>query len=267
MTKAVVLHSGGLDSTTLLEVAIQDGNDEVLSLGIMYGSLHNEAEAAAALDVMEWYKQTDQMHYVRREVVEIPPSIFQGEASALMGEIPMPSLTYKEITESEGPSPTVVPFRNANLISAAVAIAEARGYDYVYIGAHGEDAHNWAYPDCTPEFLGAMASAVYIGTYQKVQLRFPFIWMTKSDIVVRAAELGAPIEFSWSCYNPVWVDARIAENDIQEGHYEHCGHCPTCIERAQAFAQAGFADPTTYMVDLEVILGEDFNIDSLQDWE
>ena len=257
--KAVVLHSGGLDSTTLITKALDDGCTDILALTVRYGSLHNEAEGLAAQQVFEWLqREYDDVNFTRL-VITIPSAIFEGEASALMGEIAMPQLTYKEITEGQGPSPTVVPFRNANLLSAATAIADARNYNYVYIGAHGEDAHNWAYPDCTPEFLGAMANAIYIGTYDKVRLRFPFIWMVKADIVALASELGAPLEMTWSCYNPKVVD---------DGEFIHCGQCPTCIERANAFMQAGFLDPTGYYISLEQILDCDpRELESLEDWE
>ena len=260
MNKAVVLHSGGLDSTTLIEKAIEDGAEEILLLSVRYGSLHNEAEGQSAKAITQWYQQANQLVKFNRVAYELPPEIFKGQASALMGDTAMPHLTYEQIRQSEGPSPTVVPFRNANLISIATALADARGYNYVYIGAHGEDAHNWAYPDCTPEFLGAMANAIYVGTYQKVRLVFPFIWMQKSDIVMYAAEHGAPLEMTWSCYSPRVIGS---EDGVE---FVHCGRCPTCIERAQAFAIAGFVDPTAYYIDLEEILGTSHNLDELEAW-
>lgn len=263
--KAVVLHSGGMDSTTALAQAIDDGAESILTVSVRYGSLHMEAEQQAAEDVMKWFEQAHPHIEFQRAVIEMPAEIFKGEGSALMGETAMPHQTYAEINANKGPSPTVVPFRNANLISIATSIADARNYDLVYIGAHGEDAHEWAYPDCSPEFLGAMANAIYIGTYQKVRLCFPFIWMTKADIVVRALEVEAPIDLSWSCYNPVWVGPQIGENDITNGEYVHCGKCPTCIERAYAFALAGFIDPTDYNIPLEDIV-TDAIIDSLDEW-
>jgi 7-cyano-7-deazaguanine synthase len=247
-----------LDSTTLITQAIEDGCQDILLLSILYGSLHNTAESQAAERVFEWLKTNYDDIQFDRLVVSMPPTIFTGVASALMGEIEMPKLTYKEITEGQGPSPTVVPFRNANLLSIATSIADSRNYNYVYIGAHGEDAHNWAYPDCTPEFLGAMANAIYIGTYDRVRLRFPFIWMVKAEIVAVADALGAPLHLTWSCYNPQTVD---------DGEFIHCGECPTCIERAHAFAQAGFYDPTAYVVGLAQILESSIHsLDELEEW-
>lgn len=263
--KAVVLLSGGMDSTTALAQALVDGAEKILAVSVKYGSKHNAAEGQSAKAVVSYYASLGVD--IEQVTFELPSEIFKGEGSALLGEIDMPALTYKEIQESEGPSPTVVPFRNANLLSIAAALADARGYDMVYIGAHAEDAHNWAYPDCTPEFLGAMANAIYIGTYQRVRLAFPFIWMTKSDIVQRATELLAPLGLTWSCYSPVWVDARIGETDVEEAHFEHCGKCPTCVERANAFASLGYRDPVTYAIPLgDIVDGDQLTVDALTEW-
>ena len=258
--KAVVLHSGGLDSTTLLSQAIVDGADEILAVSIGYGGLHNEAESQAAAQIVAWYQeQYEFVCDIHRITFDLPSEIFSsnGHGSALIGEFEMPHMTYGEIKGSVGPSPTVVPFRNANLLSIATALADARGFDYVYIGAHGDDAHDWAYPDCTPEFLGAMANAIRVGTYDKVRLVFPFIWMTKADIVSRAVELDAPLQLTWSCYNPVTTELN---------EYIHCGRCPTCIERANAFAECGFYDPTGYNISLVDILGPEVPTEDLEEW-
>lgn len=262
MTKAVVLFSGGMDSTTAIAQAIFDGHQEILALTIGYGSLHNFAEGLAAKEVIAAYQKGWPMVTFVHEQYELPSAIFAGNSSALMGEIKMPEITYQEIQETEGPSPTVVPFRNANLISLATAVACAREYDAVYIGAHADDANNWAYPDCTPEFLGSMAAAVWVGSYHKVRLVFPFIWMQKHDIVMQADILGAPIELSWSCYNPYQI---LVGDDTMEN--VHCGRCPTCIERANAFAEANFWDPTDYMIPLiNIIDPNHYQVNELNEW-
>lgn len=110
------------------------------------------------------------------------------------------------------------------------------------------------------EFLGAMANAIHVGTYHKVALRFPFIWMLKHEIVLYAAEMGVPLELTWSCYSPVAI------GDEDDPEFIHCGKCPTCKERAFAFAQVGFADPTAYAIDLQDILGNEYHIENLEDW-
>jgi 7-cyano-7-deazaguanine synthase in queuosine biosynthesis len=101
----------------------------------------------------------------------------------------------------------------------------------IYFGAHAEDAQNWAYPDCTPEFIGSMANAIFIGTYQRVRLVTPFIHSLKSTIVHDGWMLDVPYHLTWSCY---------------AGGEVHCGECPTCIARKEAFTKGNIPDPTVY---------------------
>src|SRR5690606_32391056 len=98
-------------------------------------------------------------------------------------------------------------------------------------GAHAEDAQNWAYPDCTPEFIGAMANAIFIGSYQRLRLWAPLMNMQKYQIVRVGADLGVPFHLTTSCY---------------KGGDKHCGTCPTCISRKGAFIRANVPDPTVY---------------------
>jgi 7-cyano-7-deazaguanine synthase len=225
--RAVALLSGGLDSTTSLFQAVYDGYSDVIAVTCQYGSKHNARELEAAVKIADKF-------CTGHSIVNLP-DIFRGADSALMDEVTMPHMTYNEIAEEEGPSPTVVPFRNGNLISVATAIAVTNDAEAVYVGMHAEDARNWAYPDCTPEFLGAMANAVFVGTYQKVRLVFPLIHMMKSGVVTRAALLNVPARLTYSCY---------------EGRRKHCGLCPTCVERVEAFNEAGYIDPAEYEIDI-----------------
>jgi 7-cyano-7-deazaguanine synthase len=101
----------------------------------------------------------------------------------------------------------------------------------IYFGAHAEDAERSAYPDCTFQFTGAMANAIDVGTYHRVQLNVPWQFMTKDQIIKMGAELGTPYHMTWSCY---------AGGDL------HCGVCPTCRARREAFIRAGVNDPTEY---------------------
>jgi 7-cyano-7-deazaguanine synthase len=216
--RAVILLSGGADSTTLLAVALADDVDPV-ALSVDYGQKH-VAELDAARAVAGHYD-------VPHLIVTLPPTVFQGAGSALI-DGPMPQVTYEELEAAEGVSPTYVPFRNANLISQAVAVALTIDAGYVYAAPHAEDARGWAYPDCTPEFNGAMGAAVYVGTYHKVRLRTPFQWMTKAEIVRVGLDLGVPFHLTLSCY---------------EGSVPPCGTCPTCLARHAAFERAGAPDP------------------------
>jgi len=151
----------------------------------------------------------------------------------------VPEISYSDIT---GMSPTYVPFRNGQLLSRIAGIAQgwvmegdiqdpATREATIWFGAHAEDAHNWAYPDCTPEFVGAMANAIYIGTYHRVRLITPFLFWKKSSIVLEGEVLGLPFELTWSCY---------------KGEEKQCGVCMTCQARKGAFRDAAILDPTEY---------------------
>ncbi len=231
--KVVVLLSGGLDSATVLYQALHDGADEAVTISFAYGSRHQDRELKAASEVAA-HAEADygsgEVMTVVQKVVRLP-DIFTGGQSALMGDTEVPLEEYQDYEGGEGESITVVPFRNANLISAAVTIAEVEGAQAVYMGMHATDHGSWAYPDCSPEFLGAFAAAVYVGTNHRVRLRFPFIWFTKAEVVTRAILLEVPIFVTYSCY---------------VGRNLHCGKCPTCLERIKAFIGAGFVDDVPY---------------------
>lgn len=242
MTKAVVLFSGGMDSATVLFHALKhDSVDEILALAVPYGSKHNDVEVAAARRFVDWCVREGYSVSFRDVVL---PDIFKGGHSALMADAdtPMPALSYQEIAQGVGPSPTVVPFRNANLLAVATTIAVVENASYVYAGMHAEDARGWAYPDCTPEFLGPYAAVVYVGTYHKVQLRVPFQYVMKYEIVWLGARMGVPYHLTWSCYDPqYWTNGIIDE-------VRHCGKCPTCIERIEAFRFNRLIDPVEYAI-------------------
>jgi len=217
-----------LDSATALYQAKSE-HDQVAAVSFTYGSLHESRELTAAMSVADAAE-------VDHIVQHIPDDLFRGAGSALMGETSMPNGEYNEAFSPEGPSPTVVPFRNAVLISMATAIALTNGYDRLYAGMHASDHNRWAYPDCSPEFLGAMANAVYVGTMHEARLVFPFVWMTKANVVARAHLLGVPAFLTYSCYR---------------GRQLHCGTCPTCIERIKAFREAELRDPVHYEEEVD----------------
>lgn len=225
MTK-VVLFSGGIDSAATLAMAVAScahTPEDVLALGFRYGSLHQDAETTRALVVCS------RMGITHR-TIDLPPSIFNGSDSALLGQSHMPTDEYHDPTK-ETPSATIVPFRNGIFLAIATAVAESLGGGEVWIGVHATDHNGWAYPDCSPEFIGSMTGGVYIGTLRKVRLVAPFLHATKKDVVLAAVELGVPIAHTWSCYR---------------GGEIHCGECPTCRERIKAFTEAGYRDPVPY---------------------
>lgn len=221
MAKAYVLLSGGLDSSTLLYRAVQEFNHSVCAISVYYGQRHKDAELKCAMQIALQAKIQDHQF--------IDLSQIMGKGGLTDEELVIPHKSYDEL---EGVSPTYVPFRNGLMLSALTSRAQADPEaEAVYYGAHAEDAENWAYPDCTPEFIGAMANAIYIGTYHRIRLHTPYMWCTKSDIVSEGILLGVPYQNTWSCY---------------EGGRLHCGKCPTCRARHEAFIEAGVGDPTEY---------------------
>jgi 7-cyano-7-deazaguanine synthase len=224
MTKSFVLLSGGIDSTTALAIAIERTESrDVTGIAVDYGQRHVR-ELVSARTICEFY---DIEFVVKPLHSVIPRTMLTDE------RVEVPKISYADI---EGVSPTYVPFRNGLLISAVTAHVHGMLTDEsetaeVYVGVHAEDAQQWAYPDCTPEFMGAMGNAVYVGTYRQVRLCVPLQWLFKHQIVALAASLNAPLHLTWSCY---------------VGGAAHCGQCPTCRARRAAFKTAGIPDPTEY---------------------
>jgi len=223
MSKVLVLLSGGLDSTTLATYCCkQYGAENVHGLFVSYGQMHCEREEGSSQLV------ADDLGLESWSRLVIPFDFLSLESSGLTGEAVIPDEDYSEIV---GLSPSYVPFRNGTLISLAAARALQIGADIIALGVHADDAENWAYPDCTPEFVGAMSNAVYVGSYFKVRVIAPLVYMSKADIVRMASRLGAPLHLSWSCYHA---------GELQ------CGGCPTCRSRKDAFKIAEVVDPTVY---------------------
>ena len=216
--KQVVLLSGGMDSVVALYDA-QTRGEVVAALSFHYGSKHNDRE----LPMAAWH--CDRMGIPH---IVIPLNfIAENFASDLLesgGEIPMGH--YEEETMKK----TVVPFRNGILLAIAGGFAESKGAGALVIAAHSGD--HAIYPDCREEFMTAMGEALRLGTYVSVDLRRPFIAMTKAGIARRGHELGVDFYKTWSCY---------------VGGERHCGECGTCVERREAFLLAGVPDPTDYV--------------------
>jgi 7-cyano-7-deazaguanine synthase len=132
--------------------------------------------------------------------------------------------------EEESMKQTVVPFRNGIMLSIAAGLAESIDAEALVIAAHAGD--HAIYPDCREEFMKAMSDAIRFGTYAGVQILRPFIRMTKAEIAERGHSLGIDFRETWSCY---------------KGGETHCGTCGTCVERREAFQQAGITDATAYL--------------------
>ena len=224
MMKALVLASGGVDSSTCLGLAVSRyGKENVLALAISYGQKHSK-EISAARAVAAWYGV---------ELMELDlEAIFRFSNCSLLSHSTeeIPETSYAEqLTHTDGkPVSTYVPFRNGLFLSCAASIALSRDCDVLYYGAHADDAAGNAYPDCSQVFKNAMDTAIYEGSGRQLRVEAPFVGQTKADVVRKGLELGVPYELTWSCY---------------EGHDKPCGKCGTCIDRQKAFEANGVKDP------------------------
>lgn len=223
--KALVLSSGGVDSTTALALAVSRyGKDNVIALSVSYGQKHDK-EILAAKAVSAFYG-------VEQLFLNLS-KIFQYSNCSLLQqsteEIPEESYARQiEKTEGEKPVSTYVPFRNGLFLSSAASIALSKDCSVILYGAHADDSAGFAYPDCSPMFNDAMNQAILEGSGHQLKVEAPFVNMTKAEVVKMGLELNAPYELTWSCY---------------EGKDVPCGKCGTCIDRAAAFAANGVSDP------------------------
>ena len=223
--KAMVLASGGLDSTTALALAVdKHGKDNVIALTVSYGHKHDK-EIQSAIKVAEYYG-------VEHLFLDLT-KIFQYSDCSLLkhSDEAIPEKSYAEqIEETKGDTPvsTYVPFRNGLFLSSAASIAISKECNVIYYGAHSDDAAGFAYPDCSQDFVDYMNKAIYEGSGHQLKLEAPFATFTKKDIVRMGIELKVPYELTWSCY---------------EGNDKPCGKCGTCIDRQAAFEANGIIDP------------------------
>lgn len=227
--KAIVLSSGGVDSTTCLGIAVQElGAENVTTLSFSYGQKHTK-ELECAAKVAEYYK-------VDHKVVDLSElGIFEGSTCSLLkaSGIDVPEQSYAEQIEKngEGKVSTYVPFRNGLMLSIAAAVAQSKYPDSlvaIYIGAHADDAAGNAYADCSTEFVKAINGAISIGTYYQAYIVAPLVSLNKARVVEWGLNLGVPYELTWSCY---------------QGGEKPCGKCGTCIDRQAAFEANGVTDP------------------------
>lgn len=227
--KILVLASGGLDSTVLLYKAVKEvGAENVVALNSYYGQKH-----AIEHEYCKW--QCDHLGVTLYNADLSQTFTFNPNCSALLegSEKEIKHESYAEQLKELGGSGTVsayVPFRNGLFLSYASAVALQLECDKIYYGAHADDAAGHAYPDCTPEFIESMGTAIYEGTGHKVKMEAPWWNLNKSGVVGEGILLGMTheeFEHTWSCY---------------EGGSEPCGTCGTCIDRKKAFEDNGIHD-------------------------
>ncbi|HEY3296073.1 MAG TPA: 7-cyano-7-deazaguanine synthase QueC [bacterium] len=224
--RAVVLLSGGIDSTTTAAVARDQGFD-LYALTIYYGQRHAvELEAAR--------KVAESLHVIRHILLNIDLSVFGG--SALTADIEVP----KERTAAqmgEDIPITYVPARNTVFLSLALGWAETLGAQTIFIGANAVDYSG--YPDCRPDYLAAFEQTANLATKagregKRFSIQAPLLMLTKAEIIRWGARLGVDYSLTHSCYDPT-----------PEGLA--CARCDSCLIRSRGFSEAGVPDPTHYV--------------------
>ena len=219
--KAVVLLSGGVDSSTTLAIARAEGY-QCYALSFDYAQRHR-LELEAAKRVAEALKVKRHL-IVRFDLSEI------GGSALTEKTIDVP----KDRAEEKGIPVTYVPARNTIFLSFALSWAEVLGAGDIFIGANAVDYSG--YPDCRPEYLRAfedmanLATKVAVEGKLRFRIRAPLLYMTKAEIIKRGTSLGLDYSLTWSCYDPT-----------PEGR--PCGHCDSCLFRLKGFEEAGLKDP------------------------
>ena len=226
MKRAVVLSSGGIDSTTAMAIAKAEGY-EIYSLSFNYGQRH-KIELEMAKKAAEYF---DAKKHI---IIDIDLRKFGG--SALTADIDVPKDRLVEEMASGIPV-TYVPARNTIFLSFALAWAEVLNADAIFIGVNALDYSG--YPDCRPEYIKAFEEMANLATKagvegkMKFKIKTPLINMTKAEIIKKGSELGIDYSFTWSCYDPQPDGA-------------HCGRCDSCLLRKKGFKEAVVKDPTRY---------------------
>ncbi len=225
--KAVVLSSGGLDSTTVIAIAQSEGF-EIYSLSFDYGQRHvYELKAAARI--------AERFQVAKHMVIRIDLHAIGG--SALTDNLDVPKSRSLKTMSSEIPI-TYVPARNTIFLSYALAWAEVLKSANIFIGVNAVDFSG--YPDCRPEFIAAfehmanLATKIGVEGKTRVRIRTPLLHLNKARIIAKGAELGVDYAITHSCYDP--SPQGLA-----------CGQCDSCLLRRKGFIEAGIPDPTRYI--------------------
>ncbi|MCR4680873.1 MAG: 7-cyano-7-deazaguanine synthase QueC [Bacteroidales bacterium] len=212
---AVIIYSGGMDSTTML---YEFQSEIALAVTFDYDSTQNAREREFAvmhckrLGIKHLIIPLDFMHqYFKSSLLGNPEDIPEGNY------------------DDENMKSTVVPFRNGIMLSIACGLAESNGLKRVMIANHSGD--HAIYPDCRPDFVQAMSEAMSAGTYENVTVFAPYTLLSKKDIALHGKALGLDYSETYSCY---------------KGGAHHCGKCGTCRERREALQEAGVEDKTVY---------------------
>ena len=217
MSSVLISLSGGMDSATMLGIALDQGF-EVQAIGFTYGSKHNSWEQAAARKLAEHYS-------VPYELIDLTAVMASFRSDLLLsgGEIPEGHYEHESMTR------TVVPGRNLIFIALAAGLAQSRGLQLVAVGVHQGD--HAIYPDCRPDFVRAADQAVRHSTEDSVRLWAPLLMLNKTKIIERGLAIEVPYCLTRTCY---------------KDQPTSCGRCGSCQERLEAFAANGMIDPIPY---------------------
>ncbi|MBF0303190.1 MAG: 7-cyano-7-deazaguanine synthase QueC [Desulfamplus sp.] len=226
--RAVVLSSGGIDSTTAMAIAKSEGF-ELYSLSFRYGQRHH-AELISATKIAQFFN-------VKKHLI-INVDLGNIGGSALTDSIDVPKhATVQDISKNEIPI-TYVPARNTIFLSYSLAWAEVIKADTIFIGVTAVDYSG--YPDCRPEYIEAFEKMANLATKTgvtgeiKLKIRTPLIHLSKSEIILKGIELGVDYSLTLSCYDP-------------DNEGRSCGQCDSCLHRIKGFKEAGILDPTIYI--------------------
>ncbi len=216
--RTLVVCSGGLDSVTLShKIMVEKTLIHLVSFD--YGQRHKKE--------LEYARRCATRFGITHDIVDITDVGQRLTGSALTGGAAVPDGHYAEETMRS----TIVPNRNAIMLTIAFGVAIARRVETVAAAVHGGD--HFIYPDCRPSFVDAFATMqrMALDGFAKIAFETPFLRWSKADIVREGARLRVPFAETWSCY---------------KGGAQHCGRCGTCVERREAFHLAGVDDPTPY---------------------
>lgn len=220
--KSIVLLSGGMDSALTLAIAKSE-SESVAALHLNYGQRTQTKELKSYNDLCDYYEIKDRL------IVDISYLLNIGGSSLTDStiEVEKANLENKDVPNS------YVPFRNANILTIATSWAEVINANQIYIGAVQEDGSG--YPDTREEFFRAFETVANLGTKPEtnIKIKTPIINLSKKDIVLKAVELGVPLEMTYSCYK----NDEIA-----------CGECDSCAYRLRGFRLAGINDPINYLI-------------------
>jgi 7-cyano-7-deazaguanine synthase len=214
--KAVVIFSGGMDSFTILNKVIKQG-DTPYALSFNYGQRHKKE--------LDYAARACKILGIKHKIIDISAINELIGGSSLTDDINVPEGHYEEDSMKQ----TVVPNRNMILLSMAVGYAVSIGASDVYYGAHSGD--HAIYPDCRPQFVDAMNDVCAIANYESVTIKTPYLHHSKIDILTDGLSMGLDYGLTWTCYN---------------GQEKACGKCGACQERLEAFEKNNVVDPLEY---------------------